>query len=432
MRTGRAANLGRTGWLLHRIIASYWSLPICGVIAALPALFGLLSLDRGGLTQTLLDYGLNPVETADTAKDLMATATAINAAFITLYFSLTLLVLTVASSNLGVRLVDRWLEKLLARVSITFFSFTLVFSFGAMAAIDGQAQLDQIPIATVGLVMFMQVANVGLLTIALHDLGRTIFVDRAIHTLGRDASVGLVSVHSGEEFAGQWAAEITAPREGYIEGNDLEGLSRRLASHEGRVRICTAPGHHVLKGETMLLLERPVANADRVLDHLPIGDYRSDGQGTVFRIRLLVEIAARALSPAINDFYTALSAGDRLVAVMAGQQGSWVDAADVPVWTGDNRFELPGQDFRGLFENPLSAFRQAACDYPSVSIRMIDNYSRFASLCQRNGASAELIMFLEKISRELSDHALSATSFEKDRDDIEAAIARAFPLSQRI
>ena len=416
--------LGRAGWLLHRIFASYWLLPLAGVLAALPLAYLLIHLDREGLTAWLLAQGLSPVSTADTAKDLVAVAVGVNAAFITLYFSITLLVLTVASSNLGVRLVDRWLDKRLVRVSLAGLSFTLVFSIGTMAAIDGEAELSGLPLAAIAAVIALQALNVVMLTVALHDLGRTIFIDRSINHLGKEAAKGPVAVCEGKAHDGAWAQTLTAPREGYVEGNNLSRLARLLGEDGGKVRICAAPGQHVLEGEPLMLLERECGETDKLLDVLPIGNFRSDGQGAVFRIRLLVEIAARALSPAVNDFYTAISASDRIAAAMAGQMDSWVDDGAIPVWQDDQRFELPGQDFRGLFEDPLNAFRQAACQYPSVTIRMIDNYRRLIEKCVEQDRPEGLRRFIVQLAQDLAEHAEACAGYECDKADITAAFQR--------
>ena len=420
---------GRLGWLLHRMVASYWSLPLLGVLAAIPAAIAMLAIDREGLGALMLDNDLDPVATADTAKDLLAVAVGINAAFITLYFSLTLLVLTVASSNLGVRLVDRWLDKRLVRVSLAGLSFTLIYSLAAMAAVDAEATKADTPVALVASVIFLQGVNVAMLTVALHDLGRTIFVDRSIANLADDSSDGPVSVQESERLETDWAVMVTAPREGYIEGNDLSRLLEKVGDGAGRIRVCAAPGQHVLEGEALLLIENALPEGlspDDLRSTMPVGAFRSDSQGAVFRIRLLVEIAARALSPAVNDFYTALTAGDRLTAVMLGQRGNWVDGSKMPVYADDARIELPGQDFRGLFDDPLSAFRQAACQYPSVSIRMIDNYARVRQIAADGGQSAEFGDFIAQCARELRDHAASVATYDGDRNDIMTAYKRGF------
>ena len=429
MSLEKGPHLGRLDWLLHRVAASYWSLPLLAVFAAIPAMIAVLMLDRAGLTAWMLDRGLDPVATADTAKDLIAVAVGINAAFITLYFSLTLLVLTVASSNLGVRLVDRWLDKRLVRVSLSGLSFTLVFSLCAMAAIDGEAAKPDIPLALVACVIFLQCVNIVMLTVALHDLGRTIFVDRSVDTLGQDAANGPVSVVPGAGHDGKWAMRVTSPREGYVEGNDLDRLQKWLGEDAGRVRICAPPGQHVLKGEALLLVERDVSDrvsADKLHQAIPVGGFRSDGQGAVFRIRLLVEIAARALSPAVNDFYTAMTAADRLGAAILGQRDNWVDRERIPLFVENESYELPGQDFHGLFADPLDAFRQAACQYPSVAIRMIDNYARIRAIVCEEAKSDEFAGFLRELAQDLRDHAAAMAKFDGDRDDIMQAFAHGF------
>ncbi|ANU08747.1 DUF2254 family protein [Paraurantiacibacter namhicola] len=416
--------LGRLGWLAHRIFASYWLLPAAGVLLALPLAILAVTLDRHAGTDWLLSNGLSPVSTADTAKDLVGVAIGVNAAFITLYFSLTLLVLTVASSNLGVRLVDRWLDKGLVRVSLAGLSFTLVFSLGAMAAIDADAPLSSQPLGTISAVIALQALNVVMLTVALHDLGRTVFIDRSIHHLGREAAQGPVAIAATDPFHGDWSLGIAAPREGYVEGNNLHHLSRLLGEDGGRVRICAAPGQHVMEGEPIMLLEQRRDDERQLLKVLPIGDFRSDGQGAVFRIRLLVEIAARALSPAVNDFYTAIAAADRIASAMAGQFGSWVDEDMMPAFADDHRIELPGQDFRGLFEDPLNAFRQAACQYPSVTIRMVDNYHRLIDRCEGEGRPAGLRRFLVQMAQDLAEHGEASAGYDCDRADITAAFKK--------
>ena len=145
------------------------------VVTSIPIAILVLAIDRDWATDLLLEHNLSPVATADTAKDLVGVAVGINAAFLTLYFSLTLLVLTVASGNLAVRLVDRWLDKRLVRVSLSGLAFTLVFTLCIMGAMDSDADLPDTPLAAVAIVIGFQALNVLMLAVALHDLGRTIF-----------------------------------------------------------------------------------------------------------------------------------------------------------------------------------------------------------------------------------------------------------------
>lgn len=429
MRAGNPIT-GLAGWVGHRLVANYWFLAVWAVISA-PIAFGvLLHLDRTGLTDWMLDENLSPVSTADAAKEVAGIVAGIDAALLTLFFSISLLVLTIAAGNLGVRLIDRWLGKRLVRVSIAGLSFSTIFAVLTLAAIDSEAELAQTPLATTTATIALLAINVAMLAVALHDLGRTMFVDKAIDVLAGDACEPCVEVIGAEPFTGRFAQLLPAPRSGYVEGVDLGRLEGRLATHPGTVRICVAPGQHVLEGEPVAALEHELARPDGVLGSIPIGPFRSNSQGPVFQVRLLVEIAARAMSPAINDFYTALAAADALTEVMRGHCSSWVDTDRIPVSAHATRFELPGQDFYGLFRDPLAAFRQAAADYPSVAIRMIGNYRRICEplFAQEPQDRQEgLIDFLYDEAKALADHAAGRAQSARDRADIEAAFEELRP-----
>lgn len=415
---------GLTGWIAHRLFFNYWSLAVSAVVLAVPIAYGVLWLDRNGGTAWLLAHDLSPIATADTAKDFAGVASGVNAAFVTLYFSITLIVLSMAAGNLGVRLIDRWIQRPLTRISLAGLSFSLVVSLIAMMSIDAEADLPDTPLLLVGLVLALQVVNMAMLSVSLHHLGRTMFVDTSIQRIFADAKGRQLDLVPGKKEEIDWAWTMRATREGYIEGVDLERLRDLLATHPGRVRIEVAPGAHVLQGEALLRTEEPVAQEAKLHRTIPIGDYRSDSQGTVFRIRLLVEIGARALSPAVNDFYTAITCADRLAAVMDAQADLWIDAESEPLYAPAPRFVLPGQDYRGLFEDPLNAFRQAACEYPSVTIRMVDNYRRLAAGFVAAGRPGELVSFIDKLAHELADHAIKIDAYGRDIDDIKSAYAK--------
>ncbi len=411
---------GVPGWIAHRIFANYWFLAVTAVAFAFPVALFLLWLDRNGATAAIIDAGLVPVANAETARDFLGVAAGINAAFVTLYFSITLLVLSLASSNLGVRLIDRWLERRFIRLSLAGLSFSLVVTLIAMLTVDAKSPIADVPLLLLASVVLLQVLNLAMLSVSLHGLGRTMFVDASIDSLSKDAcarSLDLVGTAPRSNDA--YGHVMRSAREGYIESVDTEGL-RKAFGPDNAVRVEVAPGQHVLKGEVLLRSISAVSDK-RQKSMIAIGAYRSDAQGVVFRIRLIVEIAARALSPAINDFYTALACADKLAAVIESQSGTWVEANLDPAEERAPWIALIGQDFRGLFEDPLNAFRQAACQYPSVAIRMIGNYGRLAQQFRSGGQSAQLIDFIALEARQLRDHSASVSQYDHDRDDIYSA-----------
>ena len=87
---------------------------------------------------------------------------------------------------------------------------------------------------------------------------------------------------------------------------------------------------------------------------------------------------------------------------------------------------LMHQDFRSLFEHPLNAMRQAACQYPSVAIRLIENYGRLATTMRSNNLPAGMIDFLDRLARQLRDHATSVAEYDYDKASIAEAYRQQF------
>lgn len=105
---------------------------------------------------------------------------------------------------------------------------------------------------------------------------------------------------------------------------------------------------------------------------------------------------------------------------MAGHAGRWVAPNCMPVLAADHRIEVPGQDFHGLFDDPLAALRQAAASYPSIAIRLIDTYAGVVKVStQANPGFAD---HLAALALAMKDHAIALAEHDSDR----AAIARAY------
>lgn len=408
-----------------RIVPTNWFVPLIACLAA-PVIFLLLrKADADGLTTWLLARDLAPAESAGAASEAASTIAGVLAAYLTLYFSISLLVLTIAASNLGVRLIDRWLGSRLSRTTIAGLAFALIFAVLTLAAIDGDASLARTPLALLAISEGLLIAATILLVVALHELGRTMFVDREIALIGDDAQQDLPALAGGEDAGMPTAQIIAAETSGYVHCPDFQALARAVAGHEGRVRFCAAPGQHVLAGEPLLALEQPYADSRALTKLVGIGPYRQDGQGPVYRIRLLVEIAARALSPAVNDFYSALAAVDSMGRVMVDHAHRWIAPGRLPVLASNPRIELPGQDFHGLFDDPLAALRQAAASYPSIAIRLIDTYAGVVRLSR--DTDAEFCNHLAALARAVMEHASSLAEHDSDRDAIARAFDKGFP-----
>jgi uncharacterized membrane protein len=113
------------------------------------------------------------------------------------------------------------------------------------------------------------------------------------------------------------------------------------------------------------------------------GNQRTAAQDIEFSVHQLVEIAVRALSPGVNDPFTAVACVDRLGSALCR-----LARRDMPSplrfdMHGKLRLVAQGSTFAGIVDTAFNQIRQSARSNPAVAIRMLDAITQIASQVQR-------------------------------------------------
>ncbi|WP_157935992.1 DUF2254 domain-containing protein [Paracoccus zhejiangensis] len=114
---------------------------------------------------------------------------------------------------------------------------------------------------------------------------------------------------------------------GHVRHVDLQKLQARAGQCGIKVQILRMPGKYVHRGEALLRLTGPVAEADHIAlrQAFSLGEARSFDQDLGYGLTVLGEVASKALSPGINDPGTAievLRAGTRVLEVLHEQRAT--------------------------------------------------------------------------------------------------------------
>jgi uncharacterized membrane protein len=114
--------------------------------------------------------------------------------------------------------------------------------------------------------------------------------------------------------------------DGYLRALDEEALADWAASGGVMLRLRVRPGDYLFPGATVAEVETGDAQFRRPEGRLSateafaeaalIGNRQAAVQDLEFAVRQLVEVAVRALSPGINDPFTAMAVLDRLGATL--------------------------------------------------------------------------------------------------------------------
>lgn len=152
------------------------------------------------------------------------------------------------------------------------------------------------------------------------------------------------------------------------------------------MRLERRPGHYLVKGQAMVLVwpghrvnEKMV---ERINAAFVFGDQRSAAQDVEFSFHQLVEIAVRALSPGINDPFTAIACVDRLGSALCRLARRDMPSSQRFDSHGRLRLIAQGSTFAGIMDTAFNQIRQNARSNPAVAIRMLDAIVQIAGQVQ--------------------------------------------------
>ena len=221
--------------------------------------------------------------------------------------------------------------------------------------------------------------------------------------------------------SGETGAAVLARRSGYIRYVDINRLVSLAREYGIWVRLERRVGHFIPAGVPIIRISRP----DRVsperevhlLAAIDLGPTRTMQQDVEFGIIQIIDIALRAMSPAINDPSTAISCVDQLSRIMI----CWLsrDPPKSRYYAPPHvlRLVVPWITFQGLLDTAFDQIRHYAIADLAVSLRLIRACHDIASATKRRDEQALLV--------ELARRVLAGSSKHLSEDELT-------PLNQRV
>ena len=401
---------------------SFWFLPavmsVAGAILAtlVVAFDGTLGL-RNGLSWLIY------VGQPEDASSRLGTLLSSMITMASLVFSITMVVLTLAASQFGPRLVRNFMASLKSQLVLGTSAMTIVFCLLSYGAVGGQHDGQQIATATVPFAIGLTLLSLGFLVLHIHALAKSIVSETIIEWVGQELDHGIAalpalsSVQEDDPEAElpddyQARSDVFGPsRAGYIQAIEVERIVEAARREDVLVGLAFQAGDYVVRDGVSIGIH-PVERSSRDLRDeieraISVGVYRTPVQDLEFSIRHLVEIAVRALSPGINDPYTAVSVTNRLSASLADLMGRSLPAGVFRDESGRARLVCPRPTYASIFAAALSQIRQNGGDKPIILITLLDAVARVAphvrTEAQRDALVAELHRIRDTMRRRIED-----------------------------
>jgi uncharacterized membrane protein len=365
-----------------------WVLPGASLIAALVlgVLLSKVQVSTHAPVHRLLFQG-----TEDDARNLLIGIVGAVITIIALVLGLTLVALQVSSTQYSPRVLRNFLRDRPNQVFLSVIVATFAYSAGGLYAVVTSSGRPAAPYpqlaVTVAIVLLF--ASLGALIFFLDHLAHSIQIDRLMAGI-QHATIQVVKQEppgigpgSGPGQAPAppvWAATIPAHRDGYVQIVHPERLLPLAEQLQVTVQIAPLVGDHVVAGRPIAYAWRtspeqpppdPAALARPIRDAVRIGYQRTLQQDVRFGMRQLADIALRALSPAVNDPYTAIQAIHRLTVLLCALGPLPLGDYQLAGSTDASRVILRAPAFADYAELACSLIRRYGAAEPTVSAALL-------------------------------------------------------------
>ena len=385
-------------WRRESLRTNLWLVPTVEVVLAVVLFAATYSIDqaayRGDLT---LPSWVNS-GSADAARQIL---TALAAAVITvvgLVFSITIVALTLASTQFGPRILRNFIRDRGTQLTLGTFVATFVYAVLALGSVSHGRRGDFVPHASITVALLLVLADLGVLIFFIHHVATSIQVPEVVASIaadfGRAIDAEVMSRNdrrppTGTE-TGLSPAEVLARMEeaggvvvattsGYLQFVRYDTVVDIATASDAVVRLLYRPGHFVTRGFPLATVW-PAAAATEVaqgLDRAHVtGPHRTLAQDLSFAIDQLVEIAIRALSPAVNDPFTAMTCIDWLGEGLCGLSDRWDPNSVHRDRAGHIRVMAAELQYGRFVDRAFDKIRQAGRGMPAVMIRQLDALAR--------------------------------------------------------
>ncbi|WP_416670390.1 DUF2254 domain-containing protein [Egbenema bharatensis] len=313
--------------------ASYWFLPTLMAIGAM-ALSTLMLLVDSAEIEFLHDVRWIYTGGPDGARQVLSTVAGSMATVATTAFSITIVALQLASSSFGSRLLRNFMQDRGNQFVLGAFVSTYVYSLLVLRTIRNEDFDFFVPQLSVTVGMILAVFSIGVLIYFIHHAATII---QASHVLAEvsdelhDAIDRLFPQPLGHSIPDRYrpiseipidftenSRSIQSERTGYLQLIDDASLMKLARQHDLLIHLRHRPGKFIIQNSDIARVypaERVNSDlARRINKTLILGKERTEQQDVEFPIDQLVETATRALSPGINDPFTAIRCIDRLAA----------------------------------------------------------------------------------------------------------------------
>ncbi|MCM5551834.1 DUF2254 domain-containing protein [Pleomorphomonas sp. NRK KF1] len=427
--------------LADHLRESYWFVPTLMAFAAIVLAGGMIALDSYEGAAWMDRFAWLQASRPDGARQVLSS---IGGSMITVagtVFSVTIAAVVYASGQYGPRLLSNFMSDRGNQVTLGTFIATFLYCLLVLRTIRSPEESDAagfVPNMALLVGVLLALCSLAVLIFFIHHVPSKLHINNVIEEVGdrllheinrrfptfigeggdtgdRDAEVPIALRADATDDESADRAQFTASKTGYIQMIDNDTIMELASEHDLVLRLQYQPGDFVHAGRT-LVEAWPPGRCDQdvseaVQELFGIGAKRSALQDLRFLIDELVEIAARALSPGVNDPFTAITCLDWLGAALSELARRSLPSHLRLDEDGRLRVIAHPETFEGFLGQSLGSLMQYCARDVTTALRFIHVLAQISIDCDDPGRVAALGAYAAKLET-LSRQALNDSNFE--------------------
>jgi len=351
--------------------------------------------------------------TPDGARTILGAFTSSMLTFVIFVVSSLLIVVQLASAQLTPRIIIRVFADRRLNWAVTIFTFAYTYTIAASGRID-----HTVPQLSVAFAIFCSLGSIAVFFWFVQWLGESLRPIAILQSVAEDGRAVVESVYSEPFDTAEKPTGWSAATDGDVSvlehlGNSgvvLAFARRELVAIAERddlvIELVPQVGDFVARGDPLFRVRNGAADAATLRSSIVFGGERTIEQDPRFAFRIMVDIANKALSPAINDPTTAVLALDQIHYLLMHVGQRRLDAGQVRDAEGRPRlrFDTPNWiDFVSLAVTEIRHFGAGSMQVARRLQAMLEHLLHVLPEARKPALQQELNLLKRAIQRNFPD-----------------------------
>ena len=435
-----------------RLRGKFWFVPSLIVAVNIALAVALVQADSTGTRPWMARWPRLFGAGAEGARQMLSTIAGSMMTVVGVTFSMTLVALTLASSQYTSRILRNFMRDRVTQIALGIFAGIFTYCLIVLRTIRGGDESGFIPSLAVFFGVILAIGGIAVLIFFIHHIASSIQASNIIASVAAETMEAVDRLFPERFGQGpfeydedqallplperSWQA-VPAQGDGYIQSVDNAALLRLAREHKTIVRMERGIGEFVVNDTTLASLALETPPEDEIISALQgaysIYRHRTVEQDSAFGVRQIVDMALRALSPGINDTTTAVMCVDYLTAILARLASRPIPSSR-RYEEGELRVTTVGPTFASMVAESFDQIRGSAQGNVAIMLRMLGALQTIAGLTASPNRRRALHDQVERIA-ELAERTIESphdqTRFQNRLARTREALEQGLVFSQR-